>query len=244
MALDVIHPSKGPGFQPLAAALSKIGNVAATIVAAATTDIATGTGQYRFVSGNTTITSLGNSGVPGEVVHLMFTGTPLLTHSANLILPTSANVQVRQFDTATFVCDSVGTWRCLAYARRSGSPVNIVGTVSQDAGVPTGAIIERGSNANGEYVKFADGTMICSAQTASNNSQTSVGGVFCSSSVSMWNYPAAFTGTPVVHGVPEDISRWANCRSISSSQASIRHYSHTSTTTSVTTNLVAIGRWF
>jgi hypothetical protein len=38
---------------------------------------------------------------------------------------------------------------------------NILGTVSQAGGVPTGAIIERGSNANGNYVKFADGTMIC-----------------------------------------------------------------------------------
>jgi hypothetical protein len=38
---------------------------------------------------------------------------------------------------------------------------NIVGTVSQSAGVPTGRIIERGSNANGDFTKFADGTMIC-----------------------------------------------------------------------------------
>lgn len=38
---------------------------------------------------------------------------------------------------------------------------NVLGTVSQLEGVPTGAIIERGSNANGEYVKFVDGTMIC-----------------------------------------------------------------------------------
>jgi len=38
---------------------------------------------------------------------------------------------------------------------------NILGTVSQSGGVPTGAIIERGSNANGEYVKYADGTLIC-----------------------------------------------------------------------------------
>jgi len=37
---------------------------------------------------------------------------------------------------------------------------NILGTVSESSGTPTGAIIERGSNANGEYVKFADGTMI------------------------------------------------------------------------------------
>lgn len=38
---------------------------------------------------------------------------------------------------------------------------NILGTVSQSGGIPTGAVIERGSNANGEYVKFADGTAIC-----------------------------------------------------------------------------------
>lgn len=38
---------------------------------------------------------------------------------------------------------------------------NILGIVSQSAGVPTGAIIERGSNANGDYVRFADGTLMC-----------------------------------------------------------------------------------
>jgi hypothetical protein len=38
---------------------------------------------------------------------------------------------------------------------------NFVGTVSQASGVPTGAIIERGSNANGSFVRFADGTQIC-----------------------------------------------------------------------------------
>ena len=38
---------------------------------------------------------------------------------------------------------------------------NILGTVSESGGVPTGAIIERGSNSNGEFIKYADGTMIC-----------------------------------------------------------------------------------
>lgn len=46
-------------------------------------------------------------------------------------------------------------WRELFHAG------NILGTVSQSGGVPTGAIIERGSNANGEYVRFADGTQEC-----------------------------------------------------------------------------------
>lgn len=43
---------------------------------------------------------------------------------------------------------------------------DLVGTVSQSGGTPTGAVIERGSNANGEYVKFADGTMICTRECA------------------------------------------------------------------------------
>lgn len=43
---------------------------------------------------------------------------------------------------------------------------NILGPVSQTAGIPTGAIIERGSNANGEYIKLADGTLVCTASVA------------------------------------------------------------------------------
>ncbi|KDD65298.1 tail fiber protein [Pseudomonas mandelii PD30] len=42
------------------------------------------------------------------------------------------------------------------------APSAIVGPVSQASGVPTGAIFETGSNANGRYTKFADGTLICS----------------------------------------------------------------------------------
>lgn len=41
---------------------------------------------------------------------------------------------------------------------------NAVGAVSQSGGVPTGAIIERGSNAAGEFTKYADGTVIMSGR--------------------------------------------------------------------------------
>lgn len=43
---------------------------------------------------------------------------------------------------------------------------NILGTVSQSGGTPTGGVIERGSNADGEYVRFADGTQICTNANA------------------------------------------------------------------------------
>ena len=53
---------------------------------------------------------------------------------------------------------------------------NILGTVSESGSVPTGAIIERGSNANGEFVKYADGTQICYGEsnlgTQSNSEDT------------------------------------------------------------------------
>ena len=42
----------------------------------------------------------------------------------------------------------------LSYSQR-----NILGTVSESDGVPTGAIIERGSNDDGEYTYYADGTV-------------------------------------------------------------------------------------
>ncbi|UTA78965.1 hypothetical protein J4377_13485 [Halomonas sp. XH26] len=45
--------------------------------------------------------------------------------------------------------------------RRMLSDRDILGTVSQSDGVPTGAIIEQGSNANGRYTLFASGLSIC-----------------------------------------------------------------------------------
>jgi hypothetical protein len=38
---------------------------------------------------------------------------------------------------------------------------SIVGTVADDGGVPNGAVIETGTNANGTYVRYADGTQMC-----------------------------------------------------------------------------------
>lgn len=42
----------------------------------------------------------------------------------------------------------------------------ILGTVSQTGGVPTGAILEKVVNANGEATKFADGRLVCTGPIA------------------------------------------------------------------------------
>jgi hypothetical protein len=73
---------------------------------------------------------------------------------------------------------------------------NILGTVSQSGGVPTGAIIERGSNANGEFVKFADGTMICTGSFSTSIAIASsfLGGFRSTGSVIV-NMPTTFPGS-------------------------------------------------
>jgi hypothetical protein len=77
--------------------------------------------------------------------------------------------------------------------RRLYSQGDILGAVSQSGGVPTGAVIERGSNSNGEYVRFADGTQICSQRITgiAIDSSFGTGGLFRSNTFS-WTFPATF----------------------------------------------------
>lgn len=76
----------------------------------------------------------------------------------------------------------------------------MVGTVSQSGGIPTGAIIERGSNANGEYVRFADGTQLCwlTSLTLTFSAATVLSGT--------WTFPAVFSVAPVVTGISHTYS--------------------------------------
>lgn len=68
---------------------------------------------------------------------------------------------------------------------------NILGTVSQSSGVPTGAIIESGSNANGHFIKYADGTMICRGfEIGTGRNESEARNTWINSN--QINYPAAF----------------------------------------------------
>lgn len=77
----------------------------------------------------------------------------------------------------------------------------VLGTVSQSGGVPTGALIETGTNANGEYVRFADGTQMCWHVVDLDGlaPNTASGSLFrLSAALGPYAYPAAFSG-PVRH---------------------------------------------
>lgn len=71
----------------------------------------------------------------------------------------------------------------------SASIYDVIGTVANG-----NAIFESGSNSNGSYIKFADGTMICwSAYAASVAPTSAFGTLYVSSGVSL-TFPAAFVG--------------------------------------------------
>jgi hypothetical protein len=119
---------------------------------------------------------------------------------------------------------------------------NIVGTVSQSGGVPTGAIIERGSNANGEFVKYADGTLICTRTgsiTVTANTKLDVA----------WTYPSTFAQTPRVFNTIDNAS---SSEAYDITRSNPRITSGSGTTLSFKTTVsqghnyfaLAVGLWF
>lgn len=87
-----------------------------TIASAATTDIGAQPEAYLTVSGTTTITAFGTVRT-GTVRYLRFSDALTLTHNAtSLILPGAANITTAAGDTAIFVSEGSGNWRCLNYS--------------------------------------------------------------------------------------------------------------------------------
>ena len=82
----------------------------------------------------------------------------------------------------------------LALAEHVFGPGNLLGPVSEAAGVPTGSVIERGSNADGSYVRFADGTQVCTSPPIATAITDAIGGLHRSPALE-WTFPAAFADT-------------------------------------------------
>ena len=121
---------------------------------------------------------------------------------------------------------------------------NILGTVSQSGGVPTGAIIERGSNANGSYTRFADGTQICWFEGPAVATEVAAGALFQEGNSFVWNYPASFAANPRVAGSGGNTNRWIGLGNPSASAVSYRIYSYLSNGALWAPRIIAVGRWF
>jgi len=98
-----------------------LANAPTTAASGATVDLGAVASNYVNITGTTTITAFGtvSSGIWKWV---RFDGALTLTHNATtLILPGGANITTVAGDTAAFVSEGSGNWRCLWYSGKSAN---------------------------------------------------------------------------------------------------------------------------
>ncbi|KRD56470.1 pyocin knob domain-containing protein [Ensifer sp. Root278] len=121
---------------------------------------------------------------------------------------------------------------------------DILAAVSQSGGLPTGGIMDRGSNANGFYFRYANGVMICISPTISLAPDTAAGSLWVSADTP-WNMPGTMmSGDFVVIYSAFTGQRWTSARPTSTTQCYVRQWSFAQGITPVGGVAVAIGRWF
>lgn len=133
-----------------------------------------------------------------------------------------------------------GTW---GGWRKIYDSTSILGAVGQTGGIPNGAIIERGVNVNGEYIRWADGTQICMADinglAVAANSFTTIGFALPAQFINtsyFFHVTAQPTASPDVYGFTYFTSK--------STTGIAAVYRNGATAQSVSGRYLAIGRWF
>lgn len=126
---------------------------------------------------------------------------------------------------------------------------NIIGTVAYSGGDPSGAIIERGANANGDYVRFADGTQIVSGTPTVSSTDIAAAGTY----TLPLNFAAAFAAGPnmsaslgfAAANTPSvlRVTRWSIGRFPSATAGELFITATDALSTSVTCQFIAFGRW-
>jgi hypothetical protein len=126
---------------------------------------------------------------------------------------------------------------------------DILGTVSQSSGVPTGSLFEAGSNANGNYIRSADGLQICwlYQSSVSISSNSAVGSVFRdNAAVGQWTFPATFVSgsNPVGSFTINSSFIWGIAGATTTTTMARSIMSAASFVGSVGAQNLAVGRWF
>jgi hypothetical protein len=122
----------------------------------------------------------------------------------------------------------------------------ILGTVSRDTnGVPTGGVIERGSNTNGDYVRFADGTQICTSPGIPTGPISTPAGALWQSGHLAWTFPAAFAPgmPPILTGESGNTGAWPTFAPHGVLSTGLKATALIQITVGLTLRLCAIGRW-
>lgn len=106
--------------------------------------------------------------------------------------------------------------------------------------------IESGSNANGDWTKFPDGTLICTHEIIVPDTNVAVGSMYESAAV-IWTFPMPFVGnSPTTIGSTTSASLYCNCATMGDNalvSSNIKNYSARNIWAADNVRVTAIGRW-
>lgn len=209
----------------------------ADIASATTTNLGAATGNYVKVTGTTTITGLGTVAAGTKRV-VEFTGALLLTHNAtSLILPNNgANITTIAGDTAEFISEGSGNWRCVSYQRATATgqgntfvlTSNVV--LSTTAGSPT-TVVSTASLAPGNWLILAKlcfnngsgGNATCTAIISDGTNALSGGEHFNNGTVVEGTIVIPYLATPTVATTYSllAVASAASCSAVRTPQGSV-----------------------
>jgi hypothetical protein len=266
VAADSLLIAVGKLQAQVSAALPKVGGTLTgpindatiqTIPSATTVDLGVATSNVVAISGTIAITSFGTIAA-GARRTVRFLGAMVLTYNVtSLILPTGANITTAANDTAEFVSLGGGNWFCLRYTLANGKALakdfaydrsNIVGTVADTGGMPSGAAFESNTINGTRYVKFADGTLFQSKTVTIGGGTVANGNVFKSLTYDMGALAVSPVGDWVVasYGISQAAGGgWAGQQAFGAAGqwGTWSAYTSTAATGSVSIALMGFGRW-
>lgn len=194
-------------------------------------------------SAGTNLTNTSDSGLVNPSSARVATETRALNVTGCWVIKLfGAVINVGSADAAQLASD-LANLRAASYTK-----ANAIGFVGLAGGLPTGALFERGSNANGEYAKFTDGTMICTfSRTRTQAVATAFGAIFYNGTqIPAGNYPSTFVDIPWTGIMIDGPGCWS-AQVAAATAVNWGFYYILSVVSRVATSIkerfVAIGRW-
>lgn len=136
---------------------------------------------------------------------------------------------------------------------------NLLGTVSLSGGVPSGAVFQYGSNANGNFLRFADGTQICWFEIPLGIVTQNGAGTYSDpyrTNFANWTFPVAFSSSGLRVGLAAFAevtdaqaarillsASYGGKNSTQLNRVQVFRCNDNSTATVVWANAVVMGRW-
>ena len=131
----------------------------------------------------------------------------------------------------------------LTITRESGTSLLSIDTSGRIALTTT--VYDSGTNGNGTWVRYVDGTMMCTTSISGSKSGSVYTGGLYRYDFGVWTYPQAFIGTPVISSTSSDqlVTGFQSYANMSSTTVQLYHWTSSTTVTSSLFIPVAIGRW-